>query len=204
MASVMPVRALIGAAALSTALGLSVLAPTGASAAPATGTTVAVTALPTLRVGSAGALVADVQRILAVRRSGVFDRATAAAVRRLQAWKRVSPANGVVSGATWTLLKDPTLSPAMRASRAARARLPLAAWQASVHGRGIVYRESKGSCTIMSRTGAWRGKWQMTLSLWRANGGLAFAAAPERASCLNQDVVAYRVWVRSGWRPWGG
>lgn len=204
MASVMPVRALIGAAALSTALGLSLVAPTGASAAPATGTTVAVTAVPTLRVGSAGALVADVQRILAIRRSGVFDRATAAAVRRLQAWKRVKPVNGVVSGATWTLLRDPTLSRPMLTSRAARARLPLAAWQASVHGHGIVYRESKGSCTILSRTGAWRGKWQMTLSLWRANGGLAFAAAPERASCLNQDKVAYRVWVRSGWRPWGG
>jgi hypothetical protein len=205
MASVMPVRALVGAAALTTALGLSLVAPTGASAATVgTGTTVAATTLPTLRAGSSGILVTRVQGVLAIRRTGVFDRATVAAIKRLQAWKHVYPVNGVLGATTWRVLGDPTLGYALRTSTAARAKYPFTAWLGSVHGRGIAYRESHLSCTVLSRTHIYRGKWQMTLSLWRANGGLAFAAAPERASCLNQDKVAYRIWVRSGWRPWGG
>ena len=203
MTRVMPARALASAVALSTVLGLSVLAPTTASAA--TATTVRTAALPALRIGSTGAQVTYLQYVLAVRRTGVYDRATAAAVRRVQLWKHVYPANGVAAGAaTWQALRDPSVVSFMRASRAARARYTFVAWQTSVHGRGIAYRESHLSCTALSRTGVYRGKWQMTLSLWRANGGLAFAATPERASCLNQDKVAYRIWVRSGWRPWGG
>ena len=204
MTSVMPVRALVGVAALSIALGMSVVAPTSASATTGTGTTVAATAWPTLRVGSAGTLVANVQGVLAIRRTGVFDRATILAIKRLQAWKHVYPVNGVLGPITWRVLGDPTLGYSLRTSGTARAKYGFARWQGSVHGRGIAYRESHLSCTALSRTHAYRGKWQMTLSLWRANGGLAFAAAPERASCLNQDKVAYRIWVRSGWRPWGG
>lgn len=205
MTSVMPVRALVGVAALSTALGLSVVAPTSASATTGTGTTVAATVLPTLASGSAGAMVSNLQYVLSIRRTGVYDRATAAAVKRVQLWKGVNPANGVVAGkATWLALRDPTLGYVMRTSRPARAKYPFAAWQTSVHGRGIAYRESKLSCTVLSRTGVYRGKWQMSLSLWRAYGGRAFAATPEKASCLDQDKVAYRIWITSGWRPWGG
>jgi len=203
MASVMPVRTLVGVAALTAALGLTLLGPVGAHAATVPGTSVA-TALPTLRAGAAGTSVASVQRILAIRQTGVYDSATVAAVKRLQTWKRIYPVNGVVGPLTWIALRDVTLSSTMRTSRAARAALAFATWQASVHGRGIVYRESKGSCTVLSYNHQWRGKWQMTLSLWRANGGLAFASAPEKATCLQQDKVAHNVWVAGGWGSWGG
>ena len=205
MTRVMPVRALAGGVALTTVLGLAVLAPTTASATAAPATTVPSAVVPTLRIGSTGTQVSNLQYVLAIRRTGVYDRATAAAVRRVQLWKHVYPANGIAAGLpTWRALRDPSMAILMRVSRTARTRLPFAVWQASVHGRGISYRESKLNCRAVSRGGAYRGKWQMTVSLWRANGGLAFAATPERASCLNQDKVAYRVWVRSGWRPWGG
>ena len=205
MASVMPVRTLLGVVALTAALGLSVVVPTGASAAPVAGSAVrAATALPTLKAGATGAYVTRIQRILAIKQTGVYDKATVAAVKRLQTWKRISPVNGVVSGATWPALNDPTLSSTSRTSKTARAAMPFLTWQSSVHGHGISYRESHNSCTVLSPTGAWRGKWQMSTSLWRANGGLASAATPDKASCLAQDKVAYRIWIRSWWSPWGG
>ena len=205
MASVMPVRTLLGVVALTAALGLSVVVPMGASAAPAAGSAVrAATALPTLKAGATGAYVTRIQRILAIKQTGVYDKATVAAVKRLQTWKRISPVNGVVSGATWPALNDPTLSSTSRPSKTARAAMPFLTWQSSVHGHGISYRESHNSCTVLSPTGAWRGKWQMSTSLWRANGGLAYAATPDKASCLAQDKVAYRIWIRSWWSPWGG
>ena len=205
MASVMPVRTLLGVVALTAALGLSVVVPIGASAAPVAGSAVrAATALPTLKAGATGAYVTRIQRILAIKQTGVYDKATVAAVKRLQTWKRISPVNGVVSGATWPALNDPTLSSTSRTSKTARAAMPFLTWQSSVHGHGISYRESHNSCTVLSPTGAWRGKWQMSTSLWRANGGLTYAATPEKASCLAQDKVAYKIWIRSWWSPWGG
>ena len=145
MASVMPVRALIGVAALTAALGLSLVAPVTANAAPVRGTTVA-------------------------------------------------PASTV----------DPTLTRTMKVSRAARAALPYAVWLKSPHGHAIFYRESKGTCGVTSYNGLWRGKWQMTMGLWKGNGGLAFAKTPEKATCAQQDLVAHHVWVAAGWSPWGG
>jgi hypothetical protein len=68
----------------------------------------------------------------------------------------------------------------------------------------IVWRESNGRCDVVSSNGLWRGEWQMTMSLWRANGGRSYASSPERATCGEQDKVAYRIWISSGWGPWGG
>jgi hypothetical protein len=226
MASVMPVRALVGVAALSTTLGLSVALPSSAHAvsepsltstssptvrvvsttttATTTSTSTTAVTMPTLSYGATSTYVTRVQRILAIRQTGTYDLATVAAVKRLQTWKRISPVNGVVSGATWTALNDPTLSYANKTSKSTRATMPFLTWAASPHGRGIAYRESKLSCTIVSYNGSWRGKWQMTLSLWKSYGGLVYASSPEKASCLAQDKVAYKVWVASWWYPWGG
>jgi hypothetical protein len=225
MASVMPVRSLLSVAALTTVLATALLLPTAAVAAtapvvgsdatapstrpapvvaPATAETVAVTtSLPTLRSGSTGTYVTRVQRVLAIRQTGVYDSATVAAVKRLQTWKKLL-VTGVVNSATWTALADSTLSYANKTSKATRATMPFLTWAASVHGRGIAYRESHLSCTVVSYNGSWRGKWQMTTSLWRTYGGLTYAATPEKASCLAQDKVAYRVWIASWWGPWGG
>ena len=137
--------------------GCAVVAPTGASAAPAhRNHRRGRPRSPTLRVGSAGALVADVQRILAIRRSGVFDRATAAAVRA---------AAGCGSGSsrpTGVVTRQPrgrcsgtprSATPDAHVARGTRPAAAFAAWQASVHGRGIVYRESKLSARSLSRSG---------------------------------------------------
>jgi hypothetical protein len=99
---------------------------------------------------------------------------------------------------------DPTMTAAARGSRAARQAVPFAVWRSSAHARMIVARESGGSCTAVSRSGAYRGTWQMGAPFWRSFGGLAFAPTPDQATCGEQDYVAYRGWIASWWSPWGG
>jgi hypothetical protein len=54
----------------------------------------------------------------------------------------------------------------------------------------------------VSLTGKYRGKWQMDASFWRTYGGLSFAETPERATEVEQDLVAYRGYLARGWEPW--
>ena len=188
---------------------------------------------PRLTWGSTGPYVTTVQRILGLPQTGVFGRRTHAAVVQFQLAHRIAPADGVVGAATWPVLRratparpvvvaapakvavailapvvtatsDPTMSATMRSSRAARLALGLAAWQSSAHGRAIAQRESGGRCTAVSAGGAYRGKWQVSATFWSGNGGTAFAVSADRATCAQQDLVAYRGWVTSWWMPWGG
>jgi hypothetical protein len=85
-----------------------------------------------------------------------------------------------------------------------RKAVTLRQWRASRHGQDISYRESHNVCSAVSADGRYRGKWQMTQSLWSAHGGLRFAKTPQRATCRQQDRVARRIWVQTWWWPWGG
>ncbi len=99
---------------------------------------------------------------------------------------------------------DPTMTAAARGSRSARQAVPFAVWRSSAHARMIVARESGGRCTAVNPNGLYRGTWQMGSPFWRSYGGLAYAPTPDRATCGEQDIVAYRGWIASWWRPWGG
>jgi hypothetical protein len=85
-----------------------------------------------------------------------------------------------------------------------RAKVTLRQWRSSTHGHHISYRESHDVCSAVSADGRFRGKWQMTVSLWQGHGGLNYAKSPDKATCVEQDHVARRVWVASWWWPWGG
>jgi peptidoglycan hydrolase-like protein with peptidoglycan-binding domain len=177
--------------------------------------------------------VKTVQRILGLPQTGVFGRRTHDAVVQFQLAHRIAPAEGIVGPVTWQVLRrvkpatpvvttapttvtapspapvvtatsDPTMTATMRDSRAARLALGLAAWQSSAHGKAIAVRESGGRCTAVSPSGAYRGKWQVSATFWKANGGTSFAATADQATCAQQDLVAYRGWVTSWWMPWGG
>ena len=100
--------------------------------------------------------------------------------------------------------QDLTVTPKAKHSQAYRATVHLKAWRGSPHGQEISWRESNNVCHVVNPSGANRGKWQMTLALWRAYGGREFARYPERARCIEQDRVARRVWVDQWWWPWGG
>ncbi len=220
-------RALLGAATISLSLGLILAVPDAASAATAQISTQVsapslvrtVVALPVLRRGSTGYYVTRVQIVLGVRVTGYYGPLTEAAVKRFQQCYRVTPADGVVRASTWLTLNrwyaakaarlraianDATMTTLAKTSSAARLAVSLKVWQASPHGQMIATRESHGSCTSVSSGGAYRGKWQLSASLWKGYGGLVFAATADRATCAEQDLDAYRAWLRSWWWPWGG
>ena len=139
------------------------------------------------------AAAAEAARTAAARKAAARQ---AAAQQATRSTTRTSPAPSTGG--------DPTMTAAARGSRAAREAVPFAVWRSSAHARMIVARESGGSCTAVSRSGAYRGAWQMGAPFWRSFGGLAFAPTPDKATCGEQDYVAYRGWLASWWSPWGG
>ncbi|MFZ0324715.1 MAG: transglycosylase family protein [Actinomycetes bacterium] len=99
---------------------------------------------------------------------------------------------------------DLTVTRKAKISQNYRTTVDLRMWRASPHGQDISWRESHDVCSVVNSSGSNRGKWQMTLSLWRSYGGREFARYPERATCKQQDRVARRVWIDQWWWPWGG
>ena len=99
--------------------------------------------------------------------------------------------------------EDLTVTRTAKSSQHYRKSIDLRTWRASPHGRAIVQRESNNVCDAVNPAGYY-GKWQMSLSLWRAYGGRNYARTPARARCIEQDRVAHKVWIRNWWLPWGG
>ena len=220
-------RPLVGAVAVSAALGLSLVstpaqaavAPLRATGAPAPTATAAAATVPVLTRGSTGHYVRVVQRTLGLRVTGHYRTRTVRAVKAFQTMVGLTR-TGVVDLATWRAVKrkaradaasrggtsdvDPTMTSVMKRSQSARGGLAFEVWVTSDHGKAIVKRESGGRCTAVNPSGAYRGKWQMGSWFWKNYGGLKFAPTADRASCLEQDRVAYKGWVDSWWGPWGG
>lgn len=97
---------------------------------------------------------------------------------------------------------DVTLINGARKSRKAREAVSFEEWRAAPFSKFIAKRESNRRCKAVNRTGKYRGRWQMDKNFWRSYGGRKFAKRPEKASCLEQDLVAYRGWIARGWQPW--
>jgi hypothetical protein len=198
----------------------SLLAAGAVSAALLLGSTPAVAqaAVPT----SVATVIGPSTSLPSVLKRGYYGLRTKAAVKSFQAASGLK-ATGRVNAKTWAAIKrkaqadaasrdtsaapptsDPTMTATMRKSQAARSDLAFEVWITSAHGKAIARRESGGRCTAVSASGAYRGKWQMGTWFWKNYGGLKYAETPDKASCLEQDRVAYKGWVDSWWNPWGG
>ena len=220
-------RSMAGVAVLVGAVGLTLVpAPAALATAETARSTGAVTtalapaiARPVIARGSTGRHVRYVQRVLGVSVTGYFGQKTQRAVRKFQRSVNLVP-TGRVGPRTWTAIlrmpkpaaspapltttSDPTMTATMKRSQAARSALAFDVWITSAHGRAIVRRESGGRCTAVSPSGAYRGKWQMGSWFWKNYNGTAYAATPDKATCHEQDTIAYKGWVDSWWAPWGG
>lgn len=97
---------------------------------------------------------------------------------------------------------DITLSKDARLYRGARELIPFEVWRTSAFARYISMKESHRNCKAVNRTGKYRGRWQMSSAFWKTYGGKQFASKPEKASCRDQDLVAYNGWIVRGWAPW--
>lgn len=113
-----------------------------------------------------------------------------------------APASAAPAATAMRASADVTVSRAARSSRTSRGKVSVRAWASSATARRIARHESGGNCKAVSRGGTYRGKWQMNRAFWAHYGGRKFASTPDRASCAQQDVVAYRGWVDRWWSPW--
>jgi hypothetical protein len=75
-------------------------------------------------------------------------------------------------------------------------------WATWPKTRAVIACESTNNPTAVSKTGKYRGLYQMDASFWRSYGGLALASSPDRATRAEQNYVAYRGYTSRGWSPW--
>jgi hypothetical protein len=97
---------------------------------------------------------------------------------------------------------DITLTKDAKLYRGARELVPFDVWRTSAFARIISMKESHRNCKAIGRSGKYRGRWQMSPSFWKTYGGKQFASTPDKASCRDQDLVAYNGWIVRGWAPW--
>jgi peptidoglycan hydrolase-like protein with peptidoglycan-binding domain len=97
---------------------------------------------------------------------------------------------------------DITLTKDAKLYRGARELVPFEVWRTSAFARFISMKESHRNCKAVGRSGKYRGRWQMSPAFWKTYGGKQFASKPDKASCRDQDLVAYNGWIVRGWAPW--
>jgi hypothetical protein len=154
----------------------------GSVVAPASGEVV-------LEEGDSGPAVKRLQKRLRVRPvDGQFGSDTERAVKRFQR-RRGLTSDGVVGPQTRKAL-------GLRAVTGAAAETPVRLPRVL---RRIAQCESGGDPTITSPDGRYRGKYQFTRSTWRALGG---DGDPAKASEATQDLIALKLYRRSGTAPW--
>jgi resuscitation-promoting factor RpfB len=152
-----------------------------------------------LRFGSTGAAVKQLQRKLHVRPvTGYFGEKTRAAVKRFQR-RHGLVADGIAGPATLKKLgmrargasySTGGASPSSGGGR--RVKLPAVL-------KRIARCESGGNPRAISRSGRYRGKYQFDRATWRANGG---RGDPAKASEATQDRIALRLYRKRGTAPW--
>lgn len=110
-----------------------------------------------------------------------------------------------------------------KASRSSRAALPISftyvkryrlgkkqlrevarakAWANGWKPRKVRQCESGGNYRINTGNGYY-GAYQFAAGTWRGVGGGKYASYAHQAPKFAQDHMAYRLWKRSGWGPWG-
>jgi hypothetical protein len=149
----------------------------------------------TLKPGTSGSAVKQLQRKLGLKADGVYGPATKRAVKSFQ--KRAGlKADGVAGPATLRRLGvrvspgDTTKAPSGGGSSTS---VPAALQR-------IAQCESGGDPTAVSADGTYRGKYQFDMSTWRSIGGSGDpAAAPE----ATQDRLAVKLYNQRGTAPWG-
>jgi resuscitation-promoting factor RpfB len=162
------------------------------------GAAVAVGKSRSLRFGSTGAAVKQLQRKLHVRPvTGYFGEKTRAAVKRFQRRHGLTP-DGIAGPATLRRLgirvrgSSYSTGGASPSGGGKRVKLPAVL-------KRIAQCESGGNPRAISRSGRYRGKYQFDRPTWRSAGG---RGDPAKASEATQDRIALRLYRKRGTAPW--
>jgi peptidoglycan hydrolase-like protein with peptidoglycan-binding domain len=170
---------------LAFALVGAVLAPSAAAAT-------------TLKVGSTGAAVKQLQRRLHVQVTGYYGTKTKAAVQRFQRSHHLA-ADGVAGPATLRALGVRARSASYSSGGASPSSGDSSSSKLPPVLKRIAQCESGGNPHAVSPSGRYRGKYQFDRATWRRWGGTGDpAAAPESV----QDRIALKLYRARGTAPW--
>jgi len=75
-------------------------------------------------------------------------------------------------------------------------------WAGTSKARQVRQCESGNTYKINTGNGYY-GAWQFAAGTWRGSGGGRYASYAHQAPKFAQDHIAWKLWKRSGWGPWG-
>lgn len=87
-------------------------------------------------------------------------------------------------------------------SKAERKEITFEQWVNSPTAKYLKKVESHGNCKSTGGKGKYQGTWQVNAGFWKTYGGKKYASKASKATCLEQDLVAYQGWLARGWSPW--
>jgi hypothetical protein len=94
--------------------------------------------------------------------------------------------------------KDPTRN----LSEEERKKISFKVWVNSPTAKFLKQKESNNNCKATGSNGKYQGTWQMSAGFWKTYGGKKYASKASKATCKQQDLVAYKGWLDRGWSPW--
>jgi hypothetical protein len=94
--------------------------------------------------------------------------------------------------------KDPTRN----LSKEERKKISFEVWVKSPTVKFLKKVESNNNCKSTGGNGKYQGTWQVNAGFWKTYGGKKYASKASKATCLEQDLVAYKGWLARGWSPW--
>ncbi len=75
-------------------------------------------------------------------------------------------------------------------------------WAKTAKARQVRRCESGDRYRINTGNGYY-GAWQFAAGTWRGSGGGRYSSYAHQAPKFAQDHIAWKLWQRSGWGPWG-
>jgi hypothetical protein len=105
---------------------------------------------------------------------------------------------GAVTAVAIQIAEDPTRN----LSKEERKKISFEVWVESPTAKYLKKVESNNNCKSTGGNGKYQGTWQMNAGFWKTYGGKKYASKASKATCKEQDLVAYKGWLARGWSPW--
>lgn len=103
-----------------------------------------------------------------------------------------------VTAAIIRTAEDPTRN----LSKEERHKISFEVWVESPTAKYLKKVESHNNCKSTGGKGKYQGTWQVNAGFWKTYGGKKYASKASKATCHEQDLVAYNGWLARGWSPW--
>lgn len=110
----------------------------------------------------------------------------------------MQPSISAANTAMVQVAEDPTRN----LSKEERKKISFEVWVNSPTAKYLKKVESNNNCKSTGGKGKYQGTWQVNAGFWKTYGGKKYASKASKATCQQQDLVAYKGWLARGWSPW--